>query len=365
LGFPLPQAGDRFSKGEAEVTREEARRLLSGYATGSLTELEQQLLFDAALEDQELFDELAAEQTVKELVELPGARRRLLEALGPEKKAVVWWPWAVGAAAAMLGVAVWLSRPAAQPGEMAQPVEMARVEVPAAAPFVLEEKAALEENKLEVPATPSAPKISVPTPRFRDEALPVPAELEARAQQQLPVLQPTAPPPPAAAPAKTALLAERSVALLRTETAAAEPSTNALKQLPILGLAGAAKGKALPAPPKLAPLTVTAEASLLSSAPTGGSLSYEVRNTGILRMTPTRTGMLEVTFDGRALFPERSVAAGVTIDVSIPLEAKQLRIDYALEANAPEAAARTGEIEGTLTLPGGAGRAVVVIPAQR
>jgi hypothetical protein len=41
------------------MSREEIQKLIGGYATGSLTAGEQQALFEAALEDQELFDELA------------------------------------------------------------------------------------------------------------------------------------------------------------------------------------------------------------------------------------------------------------------------------------------------------------------
>ena len=42
------------------MSPEEIKKLLGGYATGTLTAEEQQALFAAALEDQELFDALAA-----------------------------------------------------------------------------------------------------------------------------------------------------------------------------------------------------------------------------------------------------------------------------------------------------------------
>ena len=38
------------------MNREDIQKLLGGYATGTLTPEEQQALFSAALEDQELFD---------------------------------------------------------------------------------------------------------------------------------------------------------------------------------------------------------------------------------------------------------------------------------------------------------------------
>jgi hypothetical protein len=65
------------------VTRDEIQKLMSGYATGSLTENERKQLFEAALEDQDLFDQLAHEQALKELIDQPGARDRLIAALAP------------------------------------------------------------------------------------------------------------------------------------------------------------------------------------------------------------------------------------------------------------------------------------------
>ena len=65
---------------------DEARKLLGGYATGTLTPEEQQALFAAALEDQELFDELAQEQVLRETLDDPGARAELLAAVTERKQ---------------------------------------------------------------------------------------------------------------------------------------------------------------------------------------------------------------------------------------------------------------------------------------
>lgn len=65
------------------MTPDEIQRLMSGYATGSLTDSERKLLFDAALDDQNLFDQLAHEQALKDLIDQPGARDRLIAALAP------------------------------------------------------------------------------------------------------------------------------------------------------------------------------------------------------------------------------------------------------------------------------------------
>lgn len=290
------------------MTREEARKLLSGYATGSLTELERQLLFDAALEDQELFDELAAEHAVKELVELPGAKRRLLEALGPEERSFVWWPWATGLAAVVIGAVLWVNRPASAPEEVARvepPITIAPgVPAPAPAPVVRDAAPVAEEKAVAPEEKAVAPKVADGNAVIREETTPVPAALETRAQLQLPVLVPQPQPGPAA---------------------------------------------------------FTQGFAARTNAPTGGgTLTYEVRDTGILRLTPSRDGVLEVTFDGRALYPARPVTAGNTVDVSIPLEAQRLRIQFAISANAPQGEAQSGPSSGTVQLP-----TVIEIPAQK
>jgi hypothetical protein len=91
------------------MSKDEARKLLGGYATGSLTEAERTALFQAALEDQELFDELAGEQVLKEVLDEPGARQRLIAALEPPRRHRGWL-WVTAAAtvaiAAVIGIVV-------------------------------------------------------------------------------------------------------------------------------------------------------------------------------------------------------------------------------------------------------------------
>jgi len=97
-----------------------ARELLGGYATGSLSDAEKQALYEAALHDQELFEDLATEDELRELLEQPGVKAELLKELQPREG--VWtrfWSWlrtpggwsagAALAAAAVLGVTlVWI-----------------------------------------------------------------------------------------------------------------------------------------------------------------------------------------------------------------------------------------------------------------
>lgn len=87
------------------MTPDEARKLMGGYATGSLTEAERRVLFEAALQDQELFDELVGEQVLKEVLEEPGARQRLIAALEPPRRHRAWL-WAGAAATAAIAVVI-------------------------------------------------------------------------------------------------------------------------------------------------------------------------------------------------------------------------------------------------------------------
>jgi Domain of unknown function (DUF4384) len=94
------------------MTNDEIRTLLAGYATNTLSETERQALFEAALEDQELFDALNKEQPLKELLADPISRaqvRQALETPPPAPWWSGWWTWTAAAsaiAAAVLMVAV-------------------------------------------------------------------------------------------------------------------------------------------------------------------------------------------------------------------------------------------------------------------
>ncbi len=83
------------------MTREEARKLLGGYATGTLSAEEQQALFEAALDDQELFDELAREQSLRDLLADPVVRSSLVAVLD-EPRPKPWYArgWVVASLAA-------------------------------------------------------------------------------------------------------------------------------------------------------------------------------------------------------------------------------------------------------------------------
>ena len=67
------------------MNREDIRKLLGGYATGTLSEQERQALYSAALDDQDLFDMLADEDALRELLADPGIRAQLVHQLQPQR----------------------------------------------------------------------------------------------------------------------------------------------------------------------------------------------------------------------------------------------------------------------------------------
>ncbi len=75
------------------MSPQEIKKLLGGYATGTLTVEEQQALFAAALEDQELFDAMAREQSLRDLLRDPAARAELLSALDAPARRFGFWQW--------------------------------------------------------------------------------------------------------------------------------------------------------------------------------------------------------------------------------------------------------------------------------
>lgn len=115
---------------------EHIEKLLGGYATDSLTDTEREQLFVAALADQGLFDALATEQPLRDLLDDPVARRRLLRSLERQRGPVfagisIWrrksaWLFAASFVAAAVVVVV-VSRPAAPPSSRSMPAATAQI----------------------------------------------------------------------------------------------------------------------------------------------------------------------------------------------------------------------------------------------
>jgi len=173
------------------MSREEIEKLLGGYATGTLTGEERDALFAAALEDQVLFDLLAREEPLRQLLEDPVAKARLRRAL--EESAVPWYrawlrPALLGAlVTGMAVVAVVVERQAARRPGVAILARAPRPVLPVPVPSPLPQ--ALEKREVPQPGRPVEAK---------------PADLQAVATSVAPDRPPSVPAPPSAPSAAVA-----------------------------------------------------------------------------------------------------------------------------------------------------------------
>jgi hypothetical protein len=171
------------------MNRDDIEKLMGGYAAGTLTEDERQALFAAALEDQQLFESLAAEEPLRELLQDPAAKAQLLAALdnrpAPWYRRLVRPAFGTAAAAAMVLLAVLARREPPKPAP--EPVVVAQTGREPVRSF-----------------QPPLPVEKSPLPRVlpKPAALPPPPELPAlkppaAATPPLDKIAPAAPAPPA------------------------------------------------------------------------------------------------------------------------------------------------------------------------
>lgn len=91
------------------MSHDQVRKLLGGYATNSLTESERAELFQAALNDQELFDALQQEEALKALLADPASRNQVQQALTRTEPSTPLWrlrAWRWGALAGAVAATV-------------------------------------------------------------------------------------------------------------------------------------------------------------------------------------------------------------------------------------------------------------------
>ena len=176
----------------------DVRDLMGRYAAGELTEGEKRLLFEAALGDQELFEELAGEHELKQLLDQQGVKPSLIAALTPRPKPAIWsWRWvaATSAAAAAVLLGVLYFRP---PG----PRQMAEVKAPVAV--------SAQVPRLEPPPASEAAPVATAKARPGEPTAAIPAASPALPEAPPQLNSPTPPAPQSlGAPAVTAL---RSIA---------------------------------------------------------------------------------------------------------------------------------------------------------
>ena len=206
------------------MTRDEIQKLLGGYSTGTLTPEEQQALFAAALDDQDLFDALAKEQALRDLLRDPAARAHVLAAL--DERPQPWWQ----------RVTRWAMRPAAISAMAACLAAVAGYEIWQARQLRTPQMPVITAENDRLPVAPTAPA-------------PEPARADSPASRRGAVREPV-PPPGAAAPTP---IAAPSPQVPAPVLAAARPAASApAPQLPVLiskGASSDAVNQSIPGPP--------------------------------------------------------------------------------------------------------------------
>ncbi|HEV3333144.1 MAG TPA: hypothetical protein VG096_19290 [Bryobacteraceae bacterium] len=194
------------------MTRDDIEKLLGGYAAGTLTPEERDALFEAALDDQQLFESLAAEEPLREMLHDPAAKAQLLAALderpAPWYRRLAWPAFGVAAGAAMVLMAVLgqHERPKPEPVIVA---ETRREPVRSFQPPLPVEKSpvgtVLQSKPVVLPPPPALPAAAPAPP---------PASLDA--------IAPAAPPAPAA---PTAQKTEEALSAVHADSESAKEAT--------------------------------------------------------------------------------------------------------------------------------------------
>jgi hypothetical protein len=171
------------------MSEHDLEKLLGGFAADTLTAEERKLLYTAALNDQQLFNALADEQALKELLADPGVRRRLLTSLAQKSVSdadgsLSWLDWfrrpaglafAGGLAAAALAVVLGVRIYQDSLKQAAQSV--ATEEVRPATPQAIEPQAKAKENVVPAIDLPKKDTL-IDKPAERERSAPSPSKKE-------------------------------------------------------------------------------------------------------------------------------------------------------------------------------------------
>ncbi len=177
------------------MTQEEIRKLLGGYATNALNADERRILFEAALEDQELFNALQNEDALKELLDDPMLRDQVRSVLvtpaQPSRRTrFSWRQWAFGvampAAAAVIVIVIMNRANAPKLISMREPVV---TPAPATSPKAEPPQAAPNRVAPKLPTAPPpvAKKQSASVRAPQAQAIPAPVQLESGRRLDAPV----------------------------------------------------------------------------------------------------------------------------------------------------------------------------------
>jgi len=312
------------------MSRDEVQKLLGGYATGTLTPDERAALFEAALDDQDLFDQLAKEQPLQELLSDASVRAQLLTALEatPEPWYRRWAAWglpALATAALVAGVAVWRLNQ-----NHARPTEVAQIERPAATSVA--------------PAPASQPDVPAPKPPMASLAEGDAVRAQARRQSPSDELKTKAAPEPQPE--------------IRAKDERAASTFGAVAGGARGGVIGGVPGSAPPAPPPPPPAT----APMPATAPTNAPLPVlQASPQALSRFAPAAPPAQ------KALSADAAATRGLTGTVrdatGAPISGADVRVFASGDDKAPLADAKTGAA-GQFSAPVGSGSYRVEVSAN-
>jgi cytoskeletal protein RodZ len=343
------------------------RKLLGGYAADTLTAEERQSLFEAALTDQDLFDELAHEQALKELLEEPAARRQLLAALDEKPllldrfrawlgRPVAWV--AVGSLAVAALLVVVVVRRTEAPSTI-KPVLTAKLETPSlpepsrSVPRDVAPAAAKPKERVEPPAQAVATdekdiRAEASTKALTAENAPIapPAEKE-QAVAALSVAAPAPPPPPVKDVPQAAVLRQPAAVAARSDFR--QVAGGALDRASLVAAS----------PFRYRIQRAGADGSFVDAAP----LSVFGRDDRVrVVLTSSEQGHLRLTgaVAGRSrTLLDADIAKGATVNLDVPADVRDLQGIFAWAGIQPQ---RAGAKGGASPLPV---EEIIAIPIPR
>ena len=320
------------------MNRDEAYKLLGVYATGSLTDEERRILFEAALEDQRLFNALQDEQALKDLLDDPFSREQIRKAAIDTRTKPAWmrygWMWASAASIAVASLVVVLAlrrESAPSPAAavtMRQPAAQDELK-PAAPPTSVKQEQASRPAIKDIPAA-LRPRLSSRAggrEKYKTQTPQEPASAPvhvAAAEPEKPTIAAQFPPfiPPPSGNAATAPAAPAVTALRESETSGYAP--RAAKAMSYSGLAAA--------PPRVVSyiLAKRLDTGLYAAvAPTGTFHAGDVLRITVVSAIPGRLWIESrdtTSMEWKRLYPlgddSINVAAGEQYTVPVPLEVK-------------------------------------------
>lgn len=316
------------------MAEHELESLLGGFAADTLTSEERKRLYSAALQNQQLFNALADEQALKELLANPDVRRLLLQTLQQPSRsttgeAVSWWAWFKKPA----GLA-WAGGLAAAVFAVAFGSRIYQESLDRAAQSVVTEEAssAAPSNEQLQPSMPAEPTTAAPQLDNKEKTEPAKkesrADKQARRERPVPALTQEG---RAAQPLASRPQDKRDESLQQTPLASAEKKVEHSDASADRNFAASAPPPAGAPPPAAAPTRLQAPAGLSAAGAPAQKRSARAlfygerpeRSASQVKPLGLRYSFVTRGTDGRSQEVTAAVAARSNEPVRITVEATQ------------------------------------------